>query len=173
MSNLTTAVTTDNTDINGNSSVSSIFCVPEDDPTPLFNIIRVALFSLIILLSLLGNTAVILCVYKVPSMRTFTNILVCNAAFADLLITLVPNLHEVIDIVYYRGDWILGGFMCSFLYMCIYLSVSATVLTLIVITIDRYFSVIVPYKKFMKLSDLPRVVALIWLAAFGFSSPTV
>ncbi|XP_066932154.1 cholecystokinin receptor type A-like [Clytia hemisphaerica] len=166
MENLTITITPSN--IN-----SSTFCVPEAEPSSFFNIVRITLFSLIILLSLLGNTAVILCVYKVPSMRSFTNILVCNAAFADLLITLVPNVHEVIDIVYYQGDWVLGGFMCSFLYMCIYLSVAATVLTLVFITIDRYFSVTMPYKKFMKLSDLPKVVGVIWSAAFCFSSPTV
>ena len=47
--------------------------------------------------------------------------------------------------------------MCSFLFMCIYLSVAATVLTLIAITIHRFYVVILPNKKRIKTSQLPKV----------------
>ena len=73
-----------------------------------FDVTRVALYSIIIITSLLGNSAVLACVYKVQRMRTFTNILICNAAVADLLITIVPNVHALLNIIVYKGTWELG-----------------------------------------------------------------
>jgi len=154
------------------SSSLATACIPRADPDPYFDILRVCLYSAIILLSIFGNCSVIACVYKVKSMRTFTNILICNAAVADLLITMVPTVHEVVDILVYRGRWELGKFMCSFLYMCIYLSVAANILSLIFVTIDRYCAVLLPHKKYLQVAHLPYVISGVWIVAFLFSSPT-
>ena len=154
------------------SSSLTAECVPRGDPGSFFDIVRVCLYSTIIILSILGNCSVIACVCKVKSMRSFTNILICNAAVADLLITLVPTVHEVVDILVYKGRWDLGQFMCTFLYMCIYLSVAANILSLIFVTVDRYCAVLLPHRKYLRLSHLPYVISGVWIAGFLFSSPT-
>ena len=97
--------------MNNTTTENEIECtLPETDQSlPLyFDVIRVALYLIIIISSLLGNSAVLVCVFKVQRMRTFTNILICNAAVADLLITLVPNVHTLLNIIVYKGAWELG-----------------------------------------------------------------
>ena len=152
---------------------TTIECDIGNNDEPFYNLLRVLFYSLVIIISIFGNTAIIYCVYKTKTMQTFTNTLICNSAVADLLITLVPTVHEVLNILSYKGEWKLGGFMCSFLYMCVYLSVAASILTLVIITIDRFFAVVLPHKKYLKISHLKIVIPTIWLVAFLFSTPTI
>lgn len=154
------------------NSTDAYDCPVADEYGSAFDYVRVVLYCIIITVSLFGNMAVIVVVHQNKSMQTFTNILICNSAVADILITLVPNVYEVIDILEYKDRWALGGFMCSFLYMCIYLSVAATIITLMLVTIDRFLAVMLPYKKYFKKEMIPYVVTGIWVLAFLFSSPT-
>ena len=149
----------------------------EDDcyiPTPLstsFNNAAASIFILVIVISLFGNVIVLIVIYKNHAMRTVTNLLICNSAVADLLITLLPTVWEVIFLLKYK-TWPLGQFMCTFMYMSVYLSVAATVLTLVIITADRYNAVIHPYKKYITMKMLPVIIPTIWIISFLFASPT-
>ena len=128
-------------------------------------------YIVVILMSLCGNGTVLVVMYKNHSMRSVTNLLICNSAVADLLITILPTVWEVLVLLKYR-TWPLGTFMCTFMYMSVYLSVAATVITLMIITADRYNAVIYPYKKYLTTKMLLIVIPAIWIISFLFASPT-
>lgn len=155
-----------------NNSTVGDDCPIADEYGRGFVYLQAVLYCVIVTVSLFGNMAVIVVVHQNKSMRTFTNILICNSAVADLLITLIPNVYEIVNVLEFDGRWYMGSFMCSFLYMCNYLSVAATVTTLTVVTIDRFCAVMLPYKKYFKKEQIPFFILGIWVVAFLFSSPT-
>ena len=143
-------------------------------PTPFTRAVTnatAAAYILVIVMSLFGNGIVLIVIYKNHAMRTVTNLLICNSAVADLLITLLPTVWEVLVVLKYK-TWPLGQFMCTFMYMSVYLSVAATVITLTIITIDRFNAVIYPYKKYFTNKKLIILVPSIWITSFLFALPT-
>ncbi|KAL8207570.1 UNVERIFIED_CONTAM: hypothetical protein K2H54_059055 [Gekko kuhli] len=73
--------------------------------------VRILLYSLIFLLSVLGNTLVIIVLIRNKRMRTVTNIFLLSLAISDLMLcffcmpfTLIPNLLQ---------DFIFGSAVCK------------------------------------------------------------
>ena len=83
---------------------------PMRRPTQLSAAIRISLYSFIFLLSVVGNTLVIVTLIQNRRMRTVTNVFLLNLSISDLLLavlcmpfTLVPTLLQ---------DFIFGATMC-------------------------------------------------------------
>lgn len=148
-------------------------CITADELGRWFDYTIVALYIIVILISICGNSALCLVVLTNSSMRTLTNLLICNCSLADLLNTIIPTIWEVVDTLKFRGHWPLGPFMCVVKDMSTYLSVAASINTLIIISIDRFLAIISPYKKYMKKRHLMFILPIIWSAAFLFASPTI
>ena len=105
-----------------------------------FDEIMVLLHIVVIVISTPGNLLLIFVVWRNPSMHTFTNCMICNCAVSDLLSTLIPGVLNVVDTLKtHTHGWIFGSFICNFLYLCMYWSVSVTIISLTVIAVDRYF----------------------------------
>ena len=96
---------------------------------------------------MVGNILMLLVVWTRVKLQTFTHILICNCAVADLLITLFAAGFGVVDALITKGRWYLGSFMCSFVHFCVISSVAANIISLMVITVERLISVVSPYKK--------------------------
>ena len=88
-----------------------------------------------------------------------------------LLIIFLAAVWVVLDLLKYK-TWSLGTFMCSVMHRCIYLLVAATVIKLMVITVDRYNAVIHPYKQYLTNKMLVIVIPGIWMELSLFASPT-
>ncbi|XP_038071284.1 cholecystokinin receptor-like [Patiria miniata] len=119
-----------------------------NDPTPFDAIMLKTVYSIIGLLGIVGNSLVIYLVVKVPSLRSVTNVLICNQALIDLTSSIFfvcfylvpePPLPEstaaasVLCKLWLSG-WPLWGF-----------SVSSTV-NLVLLTLERYFAIMHPIK---------------------------
>ncbi|CAG9797936.1 unnamed protein product [Chironomus riparius] len=92
-------------------------------------------YTLVFSVGLIGNLFVISVVFRVPRMRTVTNLFIANLAFADVLViifcvpaTLMSNLFV---------PWILGWFMCKTVPYIQGVSVAASVYSLIAVSLDR------------------------------------
>lgn len=141
---------------------------------PLETKFQVVLFSLIIVISLVGNTLVVIVVKLNRSMHSVANYLICNMSISDLIITLVPMMWEVVSLQHYPdGTWPMGAFMCSFTYMCVYISVACSIYSLTMISFDRFFAVIFPLKRIITKRSLPFLLVAIWIISFAFASPTI
>lgn len=136
--------------------------------------LMLGLYITLLAISTPGNLLLIFVVCKNPSMQTFTNYLICNTAVSDLITTIVPGLLSIFDAMIRHDDhiWIFGGCMCKLVYTCAYWSVSVTVISLMVIAIDRYCLIMFPHRKYLTNKMLRRIVPLIWILGFIFASPS-
>ncbi|KAG5675442.1 hypothetical protein PVAND_005346 [Polypedilum vanderplanki] len=97
--------------------------------------IYIIAYTLVFSVGLVGNLFVISVVFRVPRMRSVTNLFIANLAFADVLViifcvpaTLMSNLFV---------PWILGWFMCKTVPYVQGVSVAASVYSLIAVSLDR------------------------------------
>lgn len=103
------------------------------------NVLITISYTLIVLISLIGNSLVFKTIAFQPKMRTSTNILIAVLAVSDLLTTLFNIPFTVVDII--LTDWIFGQFFCIFVSFiqanCVYVSS----FTMAVIAINRWRAV--------------------------------
>ncbi|XP_069125521.1 QRFP-like peptide receptor [Argopecten irradians] len=123
----------------------SSFVIPEDSllPEPLPNQVVVTflvLYLLIILLALFGNIPVIIIIGCLKKTRSVTDVYILSLAVSDLLIaTLNMPFHLHFIVV---NEWLTGGkvgeFLCKFTTYIQGITIVSSILTLLVIAIDRY-----------------------------------
>ena len=103
------------------------------------NILITISYSVIVIVSLVGNTLVFKTIAFQPKMRNSTNILIAVLAVSDLLMTVFNIPFTVVDIII--RDWIFGQFFCTLVSFvqanCVYVSS----FTMAVIAINRWKAV--------------------------------
>ena len=131
-------------------------------------------YSLILVVSLVGNSLMVLIVYKTPALRKPINLLIANMAMSDLLypIFLFPvRLAEVRD-----GSWLIGGTLaqalCKIHPFLADISSLVSIQSLVLITVDRYGAVVVPLRSPLISRKMCRCLIVgTWILAAAFYSP--
>ncbi|KAJ7336536.1 hypothetical protein OS493_011746 [Desmophyllum pertusum] len=131
-------------------------------------------YAVIFVIALFGNSFGLFLVLKKSSSSSVTNLFIANMAIADLLLTVTVMPFQVA--YFYRGlVWIggaMGNITCKVLFHVIPVSIAATVLTMLVISIDRFYAVFYPLRS--KLFRKPRILsAIIWILSFVLMIPYV
>ncbi|XP_068536166.1 cholecystokinin receptor type A isoform X2 [Anas acuta] len=142
----------------------TFFC--EDDPPnssrDLHQIIRILLYCLIFLLSVLGNILVITVLIRNKRMRTVTNTFLLSLAVSDLMLclfcmpfTLIPNLLK---------DFIFGSAVCKTATYFMGISVSVSTFNLVAISLERYSAICKPLQSrvWQTKSHALKVIAATW-----------
>jgi len=124
------------------------------------------------LLSLLGNTAVIIIVSKNKRTRTTTNYLIVNMAASDLLISAFAVPRELTEIYTGPRGWLIDGLagliLCKLVYVFQDISTAVSIQSLVVMAIDRYRGVVYPFRRPISRSKVCKVVIpVIWSVAIG------
>uniref|UniRef100_A0A182NG29 G-protein coupled receptors family 1 profile domain-containing protein n=1 Tax=Anopheles dirus TaxID=7168 RepID=A0A182NG29_9DIPT len=96
----------------------------------------VILFCLLIVVTVIGNTLVILSVITTRRLRTVTNCFVMSLAVADWLVGIFVMPPAVA--VHLMGSWQLGWILCDIWISLDVLLCTASILSLCAISIDRY-----------------------------------
>ena len=101
------------------------------------NILIILLDSLILVLSLCGNSLVIYTISKERKLQTTCNYLLLNLAICDIV---VVSLGTAIDIMlqFTKSKWILGKHLCRTLNPAMTMFYISGSLILVIISIDRY-----------------------------------
>lgn len=104
--------------------------------------------------------------------KTVTNLLIANMAFADLLVTLF-SMPTTVAQLYISHRWFSGSFgtlTCKLVYSSFFLSLAASVFTIVFISAERYVAIFFPLRgDSLKLPKL--LTSLIWVLAFLMTSP--
>lgn len=136
-----------------------------------------AVFSVMVIVDLVGNTMVILVVLLNESMKTPVNYLLVNLAVADILVGVFFVIQSIITPALTHPENKTGDFLCKFVTGGIlgWVGAVASVFSLVAIAIERYYAVMFPHSQRGKLTKtkitifaiVSWVLALLW-AGVGF-----
>jgi hypothetical protein len=154
-----------NTDYNNDNDVYD-----DDHHNSLLTIMKMGLYIAIIIISLIGNLLIIVVIWLDKSIKKSTNYYIFNLAICDLAILFSCIwVHFLLTL---NKFWILGEEFCkinSYLQM---VSIIASVLTLSLISYDRYTGIIHPFRS--KINNNWRyllIIGSIWLVSLTISLP--
>ena len=115
-------------------------------------------YGIIFIVALLGNSFGLWVASKKSPINSVTNLFIANMAVADLLLT-VTAMPFSVTFFYLRDFWFggtLGTITCKAMHYAIRVSIAATVLTMTLISFDRFHVVFHPLRgKFFR---KPRIV---------------
>lgn len=154
------------------TSVPDQFC--RSDISSVTQTIEVSLYITVMVVSLIGNALIFAVVFKNRRMRTPVNFFVVNMSTADVLIT-VFYMPRMISRIWFGSEWgisgELGHFLCKVVPFTQELSASVSVLTIILMAVDRFFAVLFPFKRIFTNTVAYVSIAVVWLTAMAVRSP--
>ncbi|RWS31511.1 tachykinin-like peptides receptor 86C [Leptotrombidium deliense] len=128
-----------------------------------------SLFGAMVVCAIIGNLAVICIILSHRRMRTKTNIFLFNLSFADLLMATFNAMFNFVFML--NSHWSFGNIYCIANNFISYLTVSCSVFTITVTSLDRYMAVVHPLKPRMSKAKSIVVIVLIWIMSTILSSP--
>ncbi|GMR49198.1 hypothetical protein PMAYCL1PPCAC_19393, partial [Pristionchus mayeri] len=127
------------------------------------------LFNTVIFSSVIGNSIVIWIVLCHERMRTVTNYYLLNLAIADAAISILNTGFTWSYLVHY--DWTWPSFYCAINNFMGIAPICASVFTMIVMSIDRYWAVVHPLRKRPGRKATVATILVIWLVSCVVSLP--
>uniref|UniRef100_H2Y8S2 G-protein coupled receptors family 1 profile domain-containing protein n=1 Tax=Ciona savignyi TaxID=51511 RepID=H2Y8S2_CIOSA len=139
---------------------------------------KVALFVCLITTSLsfvttAGNILVIVAFHANRRLQTITNYFILSLAYADMVIGLVSMNLFTIYIV--QGEWRLGPLVCD-IWLCIdYVASNASVMNLLIISVDRYLALTKPLTYRAKRTKRRACLMIVgaWMVSFVLWVPSI
>ncbi|KAL9974616.1 hypothetical protein ACROYT_G011674 [Oculina patagonica] len=124
-------------------------CIITEDPLAA-KVCKTLAYCLLLVVSLMGNTLIIMVVYRDDKMKTTTNLLIVNMAVSDLLVPIFAMPRANVEILYGNLRWLIdGGFgeaLCKLTAFFQDISTAVSVQTLVAIAFDRFYAVWFPLK---------------------------
>ncbi|CAL1525840.1 unnamed protein product, partial [Lymnaea stagnalis] len=132
-------------------------------------ILLTVVLGIIVVLTITGNVLVIASVVLNANLRSTTNYFIANLAIADLLLgTTVLPFSATLEVLQY---WVFGQFFCDVWAAIDVLCCTASILSLCVISIDRYIGVTRPlqHARIMRHTRAVYVIIFVWLLSMAIS----
>lgn len=124
-------------------------------------------YIIVVTCALIGNSLVLLSVYRYPSMRTVVNLFLANLASSDLLFALISLFDTV---AYMKSGWYAGVGSCKVQSYLIEVFYTCSILTLVAVSFERYLAICRPHLKSRSRKQTSVVIAITWATSFGFCS---
>ncbi|XP_074088135.1 muscarinic acetylcholine receptor M5 [Macrotis lagotis] len=140
----------------------------------LWEVITIAIVTAIVSLGTIVGNILVMLSFKVNSqLKTVNNYYLLSLAFADLIIGIFSmNLYTTYILM---GHWALGSLACDLWLALDYVASNASVMNLLVISFDRYFSITRPLtyraKRTPKRAGI--MIGLAWLISFILWAPAI
>ena len=123
---------------------------------------QLAVFTFIIISTIVGNSLICVSVVKFRHLRTNTNFILLSLALTDLSMVIIMILNAVTTVT---GEWIFGEWICRAV-ASIGLTLSfISILHLCVLSVDRYIAIQKPfrYQFIVTRKRVITILLLIWL----------
>ena len=133
------------------------------------------MYAITMLIAFMGNMFLIYIVWKKPEVRSLTSFMFVNMAVADLLVTLIVM---PVSIAHFNtdGKWLIPGVFgeitCRAFPYFAYATLTASILCLTCMAIDRYYAIVHPFRRHIWFRKPKLIVPVIWilsLASMSFS----
>lgn len=128
------------------------------------------IFGLIFVIGFIGNGLILIIFLRHKSMRTIPNTYIISLSIGDLL--KISGALPFLSTIYTFESWPYGEFLCKLSEFLTDLSLMVTVLTLTILSVDRYRAIVMPLKRYTSYKDkqLTLLIAfLIWTLASVFA----
>ena len=151
-------------------------CEPFQSDTTTSKEVKVLCYSVLLLLSILGNSLLIAIIRKSKRMQTVTNYLIANMAVSDLLITVLAVPRKITEILFGPRRWlidgILGSALCKSVHFFQDITIGVSILSLVAIAIDRYRGIVFPLRQqLIRPAELCKtIIPLIWFLSMSLHS---
>ncbi|XP_065571087.1 orexin receptor type 2-like isoform X2 [Artemia franciscana] len=129
----------------------------------------IVLHCIVFIVGLTGNALVCTALYRNPSMRTVTNIMIMNLSVADFMVILVCLPPTVIWDV--TETWFMGDVLCKIVLYVQTVSVVVSISTLTCIALDRWYAICYPLKFVSTMKRAKIAIVCIWMLALTYSIP--
>uniref|UniRef100_A0A2K6F3H7 Kappa-type opioid receptor n=2 Tax=Propithecus coquereli TaxID=379532 RepID=A0A2K6F3H7_PROCO len=127
-----------------NASAASEDAPPEPaHVSPAIPVIITAVYSVVFVVGLVGNSLVMFVIVRYTKMKTATNIYIFNLALADALVTTTMPFQST---VYLMNSWPFGAVLCKVVISIDYYNMFTSIFTLTMMSVDRYIAVCHPVK---------------------------
>ncbi|TSL61153.1 Chemokine XC receptor 1 [Bagarius yarrelli] len=124
-------------------------------------------FSIVVLLSLIGNILVLGILAYYENLKSLTNVFILNLALSDLLFTVgLPFWAS-----YYIWGWTLGDTACKTVVFIFYAGFYSNVVFLMLMTVQRYMAVVHPLSDWEKGQGFALIPVGAWLVSIGAALP--
>ena len=132
--------------------------------------------SLIIAVSLTGNSFIVLIVYKTPTLRKPINYLIASMSMSDLLYSIIWIPYKLSKL--HTNSWLIGGqfgqALCKFIPFFANFSSTVSIQNLVLITVDRFGVVVFPLRSpFLRSKLCPFFIPATWIVAAAVCSTTL
>ena len=135
--------------------------------------VKIFCYCVLLLFSVLGNILLVVIVKRNKRMQTITNYLIVNMAVSDILVTVLAIPRRITEVLLGPRRWLfhglLGSLLCKSLSFFQDISTAVSILSLVVIAIDRHRGIVHPLRKQLfnpgKLCKI--VIPLIWITSMG------
>ncbi|XP_039920499.1 kappa-type opioid receptor isoform X2 [Hirundo rustica] len=111
--------------------------------SPAIPIIITAVYSMVFVVGLVGNSLVMFVIVRYTKMKTATNIYIFNLAMADALVTTTMPFQST---EYLMNSWPFGDVLCKIVISIDYYNMFTSIFTLTMMSVDRYIAVCHPVK---------------------------
>ncbi|XP_039207306.1 kappa-type opioid receptor [Crotalus tigris] len=111
--------------------------------SPAIPIIITAVYSMVFVVGLVGNSLVMFVIIRYTKMKTATNIYIFNLALADALVTTTMPFQST---EYLMNTWPFGDVLCKIVISIDYYNMFTSIFTLTMMSVDRYIAVCHPVK---------------------------
>ncbi len=143
-------------------------------PPPTFNnmsLIKTSVLSAMFVVSLIGNTATLIQMYRMRRRRSTINTLILHLATADLVVTF---FCFVTDAVWASTiQWYAGNAMCKIIKFLQVFGLYLSSYIVVIVSIDRAYAILDPMSKNKAPKRVRLLIIIAWLLSALFSSPQV
>jgi thyrotropin-releasing hormone receptor len=159
-----------NASLNGSETVALMEPVYYSVP---YRVIAGIFISIIFGVGLIGNTMVILVVWRTRSLHTPTNCYLLSLALADVLLLISAPLPTLVEIFLIIDQYVFGNAGCRIMVFLQYLGVNVSSLSMTFFTIERYMAICHPMKAqtMCTVSRAKRIIAGLWVFGICYCCP--
>ncbi|ESO87457.1 hypothetical protein LOTGIDRAFT_127828 [Lottia gigantea] len=131
--------------------------------------LKVLFYLIAFVLDIVGNSIVILIIILNKKMRTTTNILILNLSVSDIMVGIFCMWVHVGNQI--SAEWIFGEVVCKVNNFIQVLALTSSVLTLTVISIERYIAIVHPFKPKWSPVITGSIIIADWVLAIAIATP--